>query len=59
MANVQGSNCFERGQLLFSAAEQSSKRTRTKFNWKLITVPNVGHDNFKIAPVAANYLFGK
>tara|TARA_B100000886_G_scaffold340087_1_gene307848 strand:- start:850 stop:1722 length:873 start_codon:yes stop_codon:yes gene_type:complete len=59
MANVQGVNCFERGQLLFSAAEQASKSIRAKFNWKLITVPNVGHDNFKIAPVASNYLFGK
>ena len=59
MANVQGSNCFERGQLLFSAAKQESKKARTKFNWKLITVPGVGHNNFEIAPAAANYLFGK
>ena len=25
----------------------------------LITVPGVGHDNFNIAPVACEYLFGK
>ena len=59
MANVQGANCYERGNLLFSSAKQESKKQKVDLMWSLITVPGVGHDNFKIAPVACDFLFGK
>ena len=59
MANVQGENCYERGNLLFSAVKQESKKQKVDLMWSLITVPGVGHDNFKIAPVACNFLFGE
>ena len=57
MANVQGSNCLERGKLLYSSANQAAKKQNAQFNWSLVTVPGVGHDNFKIAPSACKYLF--
>tara|TARA_Y100001970_G_C14036548_1_gene751405 strand:+ start:173 stop:1045 length:873 start_codon:yes stop_codon:yes gene_type:complete len=58
MANVQGSNCFERGSLLYSAAKQEAYKQKTQFNWSLITVAGVGHDNFNIAPASCDFLFG-
>ena len=38
--------------------KKTAKKKKAVFNWKLITVPGVGHDNFGIAPVACKYLFG-
>ena len=57
MANVQGSNCLERGKLLYNSANQEAEKKGSKFNWSLITVPGVGHDNFNIAPFACRFLF--
>ncbi len=59
MANVQGANCYERGILLFNSVKQEAKRQKVKLMWSLITVPDVGHDNFKIAPEACKFLFGE
>ena len=59
MAKSQGANCLERGKLLFKSAESSAKQSKLEFQWELIIVPDVGHDNYNIAPQSCNYLFGK
>ena len=59
MAREQGPNCLERGKLLYSSVNSEAKALDIKCGWNLITVPGVGHDNFNIAPVACEYLFGK
>ena len=59
MARSQGSNCLERGKLLHHRAEEKSKDLDANFQWELILVPNVGHDNYNIAPSACKYLFGE
>ena len=59
MARRQGSNCLERGKLLHHQAEERSKDLDANFQWELILVPNVGHDNYNIAPSACKYLFGE
>ena len=58
MARAQGANCLERGKLLYSATKIKAKELGFDFNWELITVPDVGHDNYKLAPFASIYLFG-
>ena len=58
MARAQGPNCFERGKLLYSETKIKAKELGFDFNWELITVPEVGHDNYQLAPFASIYLFG-
>ena len=58
MARDQGPNCLERGKLLFNKTKTKAEELGLDFNWELITVPNVGHDNYKLAPFASIYLFG-
>ena len=58
MARDQGPNCLERGKLLYSATKIKAKELGFDFNWELITVPEVGHDNYQLAPFASIYLFG-
>ena len=58
MARAQGPNCFERGKLLYNTTKIKAQELGFDFNWELITVPLVGHDNYKLAPYASIYLFG-
>ena len=58
MARAQGPNCLERGKLLYSETKLKAKEFGFDFNWELITVPEVGHDNYQLAPFASIYLFG-
>ena len=58
MARDQGPNCLTRGKLLYSKTKTKAEESGFEFNWELITVPGVGHDNYKLAPFASIYLFG-
>ena len=58
-ARAQGPHCFARGKLLYNEAKRNAEELEVKFNWELITVPNVGHDNYNIAQFASIYLFGE
>ena len=58
MARAQGPNCLERGKLLYNTTKIKAQELGFDFNWELITVPEVGHDNYKLAPFASIYLFG-
>ena len=58
MARDQGPNCLERGKLLYNKTRSKAEELGFDFNWELITVPDVGHDNYKLAPFASIYLFG-
>ena len=42
----------------FQEAKKKSESLAIQFNWELITVPGVGHDNYNLAPRACMYLFG-
>ena len=59
LARKQGPNCLSRGKLLFETAGKKAIELSSAFNWEIIVVPNVGHDNYAIAPEACNYLFGE
>ena len=58
-ADAQGLTRFERGKNYFRSATQVAETARAKFNWRLVTVPGVGHSNAKMAPSAARELFAK
>ena len=58
-ADAQGLTRFARGQNYFAAATEAAKQERAKFNWRLVTVPGVGHSNAKMAPAAARELFAR
>ena len=56
-ADKQGTNRLARGNKFYTFSEGLSKNFGMKFNWKLEIVPNVGHDQKKMAKAAAEYLY--
>ena len=57
-ADRQGTNRLARGKHFYSTSEETAKNSGYKFNWKLEIVPDVGHDQKKMAESAAKYLYG-
>jgi hypothetical protein len=52
-ANRQGNHRLARGNFYFDAAKREAERVAVSFNWRLETVPGVGHDNRAMAIPAA------
>lgn len=52
-AMAQGPHRFARGELFFSVAKKRADALGTPFNWKLATVPGVGHSNTHMATRAS------
>lgn len=57
-AEAQGPNRFSRGEAFFTAAQSMSATMHVPFNWKLATVPGVGHSDIGMAQAAIYLLFG-
>jgi pimeloyl-ACP methyl ester carboxylesterase len=57
-ADAQGMHRFARGKTFYAAARREAERSGTPLRWTLRTVPGVGHSNEKMAPAAADALFG-
>ena len=55
----QGTNRLDRGQNYYKFSKELAENYGMKFNWKLEIVPNVGHDQKKMAGGAAEYLYGQ
>lgn len=55
-ADAQGLSRFERGNSFFSAAEAKVAELGVPFNWKLITVPGVGHSDVGMGVAAAKLI---
>jgi len=55
----QGTNRLDRGQNYYKFSKEYAENSGMKFNWKLEIVPNIGHDQEKMAGVAAEYLYGQ
>ncbi|MBV1696392.1 MAG: hypothetical protein KGP27_18175 [Hyphomicrobiales bacterium] len=58
-ANAQGAHRLERGRAFFDAAKAEAERLGVPFNWRLVTVPGVGHSNEKMAASAVAPLLGR
>ncbi len=59
LADAQGQNRLERGMNFFAKAKAKAVKLNTPFNWQLITVPNVGHDDVGMARAAAQIIAAK
>ena len=44
---------------IYAAAESASNRLGVPLKWSKIVVPNVGHDNSRLAPIAARAMFDR
>ena len=55
----QGTHRFSRGNNFYKTSKQVAKTMNSKFNWKIEVVPNVGHNQRKMAKAAAIYLYEK
>lgn len=56
-AIAQGPTRLARGHCFFESAEAASQRLDTPLRWTKQIVPGVGHDNSRMAPVAAKLMF--
>ena len=55
-AMAQGKHRLERGQAFFAHAQSKAADLGVPFRWKLVTVPNVAHENAKMAIAAAKLI---
>ena len=54
----QGATRLDRGKYYFEAAKREAEKLSAPFNWRLVLVPGVGHDNAKMAGTAAEIVVG-
>lgn len=57
-AMAQGPHRLARGHHFFAAGQSAARRLGANLRWSKVVVPGVGHDNSKMAPVAAQAMFG-
>ncbi len=57
-ADAQGKNRYERGKFFFNWCQTDAEAQGLKFNWKKVEVEGVAHSQSKMAPAAADYLYG-
>jgi pimeloyl-ACP methyl ester carboxylesterase len=55
-AMQQGAHRFERGHAFFRKGQSAARELETEFNWQLVPVAGVAHDNAKMAPAAAEII---
>jgi pimeloyl-ACP methyl ester carboxylesterase len=58
-ADAQGPTRFERGKSYFRVATEIAKKENSTFNWRLITVADVGHSSAQMASAAVRELFSQ
>ncbi|MDC6350092.1 hypothetical protein PP178_00890 [Zeaxanthinibacter sp. PT1] len=58
-ADQQGLHRLSRGKYFFKTAEEKAKELGYEFNWKLVIVPDVGHDHEMMGNAAGAYLYSK
>jgi len=55
----QGNNRFDRGQNFYKTGKNEAKKLGSDFNWKLVTVPHVGHSTLGMLPIALRLAFSE
>ncbi|OQP53511.1 hypothetical protein A4R26_05880 [Niastella populi] len=56
--DVQGTGRLARGKYFYTKAKQYADALRVGLKWKLVIVPDVGHDHIAMGNAAAKYLYG-
>jgi poly(3-hydroxybutyrate) depolymerase len=56
-AMAQGKTRLARGHHFYQSAQAASERLHVPLRWQKVVVPGVGHDNSRMAPVAARAMF--
>jgi len=56
-AMAEGPNRVARGQKFYTMAKQQAQSMSATFNWKLITVPGVGHSDVGMSAAAVKYVY--
>lgn len=56
-ADKQGTSRIDRGRNFYAFSKKLSKKSKMKFKWELEIVPNVGHNQKKMAEAAAKFLY--
>lgn len=56
-ADAQGQHRYERAYYFFNESKVLAEAMDAEFAWKIIEVPDTGHDNVKTSRHAADYLF--
>lgn len=56
-ADKQGTSRIERGKNFYSLSKELSEKSKIKFKWKLEIIPNIGHNQKKMAEAASKYLY--
>jgi hypothetical protein len=56
-AVAEGANRMARGLKFYTMAKQQAQSMSATFNWKLITVPGVGHSDIGMSAAAMKYVF--
>jgi hypothetical protein len=57
-AEAQGKTRFERGKYYFENCKTTAANLQSAFNWELVLVPNVGHNNGKMGEMGLPCLLG-
>ena len=53
----QGLHRLARGHYFYTKSTEFAKRHKYNSKWKLVSIPNVGHNQRKMAAAAAAYLY--
>ncbi|EAZ79668.1 hypothetical protein [Algoriphagus machipongonensis] len=56
-ADLQGNGRLAKGQYFYEKSKKLAEQLGYEFNWKLVTVPNVGHDQELMGDAAAKILY--
>jgi len=54
----QGSNRLDRAKHFFNLSKKTAAKMGADFNWELVIIPNVGHDQKKMGRAASGFLYG-
>lgn len=53
----QGTHRLQRGKYFYGKSQETAKKMKAAFKWELEVIPNIGHNQKKMAAAAATYLY--
>lgn len=54
--NAEGKDRYERAKNFYNSAKEFANNNGVNFNWKFISMPNVGHHSKDVIPIAVNII---